>query len=223
MRRGAGAEHPFGGNDLGAGDKERGAALRLPDPDGEVGVQCDGAGGVIEHAFAAGVEEAFRRQVLGQDDVVAFQFDVVVGDGVHRHLRDGIAVDQAAHRDQHVFHIQGVVGGEEQVTLGQAGAEGAGTHPHRPDFAGGGVARAIDRPMPDPNDAGGAREQGGEGVADAEVFDGDVAVVRANARTRGEAGQGAEAALGVDGFKCIELGRREKRRQIERAYNRAGL
>ncbi len=66
---------------FGSGDDQGRAAVGLPFEGPEIGMQPHRAA-ALEIGLAAGVEEAFRRQSLGEQDVVAWQFDVVIDDGL---------------------------------------------------------------------------------------------------------------------------------------------
>ena len=63
-----------------------------------------------EGAAVAGVEIALGGQALGQQNVMGGQFDMPIGDGLHRHLRDGAAVHEVTDGDQHAVDEHGMVG-----------------------------------------------------------------------------------------------------------------
>jgi hypothetical protein len=73
-------------------------------------MQEDGAARGFEGMGVAGIEVALDRQTLRQDDRMAIQPDMDIGDGGGHDLADGGAVDQVLHRDEHVIHEDGMVG-----------------------------------------------------------------------------------------------------------------
>ncbi len=144
---------------------------------------------VVEHAAAAIVDEAFGRGALGQDDVVAVEFDVDVVDPVPAALLgDGVAVDQAAGGHQHAVDEHGVLGRDQQVAVRQPAAERAGAEADRLDGGIGGQEAPGVAAAADPADRAMRAGGGDEGVADGEAVD------RALALRGGD--QGARAVTG---------------------------
>jgi hypothetical protein len=147
--------------------------------------------GAVEAAAIAGVQVAFRLQAFGEQDVVAVQLDMPVGDAVHRHLRNRRAVGEAFDRDQHAVDRDGVAGTEPQRAMRQTRAERAGGDAVGPDFSWLPMTAAIDLAMAEPTHRGGAPVRGEHRVADAQSFDHNFAARGA------DAGAGAEALGGV--------------------------
>ena len=159
----------------------------------EVGVQRDCAA-IRERPAIAGVEIAFAGQSLGQQHVVRGKLHMVVRDRRHALLRDGGAVDEVAHRDQHAFDEHGMVGREQQITKRLAGGEGAGADAHRPDIVRARMQVAAQPPMAEPDHLGAAAAGEQHAVAGPQMLDRHVA------GRRGDAGAGGEAGVGFEGI-----------------------
>ena len=152
------------------------------------------AGRVVEGGAVAGVQIAFRRHAVGQQDVVAVELDVPIGDAVLLDLHHRLAVNEAAHGDQHLVFIQGleaerVTGREPQVGVGQSGAERAGGDVHRPHFAGLRMTGTVGVAMAEPADRSMGARRGDDEIADNEALHGDVAARGSDQRAGNKTGE----------------------------------
>ncbi len=92
------------------GDHDRRASLCLPHASAEIGMQRHDTAAIAERRTLPGVEEAFRRQSFGQQNVVPVKLDMEVVDGGAAKLHDRGIVDQVFDGDEGTFGQHGVVG-----------------------------------------------------------------------------------------------------------------
>ena len=117
----------------------------------EVRMQDHRRAGILEHAAIAGVQVALGRLALGQQNVVSFELDMVVGYGVALSLAlDAGAVDQQPRRDQSAVEQNGVVRRYQQVAAWCAVGECIGTEPDRLHLLGCRMAPQIEVALADP-------------------------------------------------------------------------
>ena len=102
--------------DLRPGYREAGTTEGFPHPS-HVGhrpierrVQPDRIVRFEKCAAIAGIEIGFHRKPLGEDDVMAIEFKVVVGNFRTRHLSDPTAVHQMANWDKHILGEDRMIG-----------------------------------------------------------------------------------------------------------------
>ncbi len=107
-------QHPYSIK-LGAGEDQWRAGQSIPQmrgippARGEIRVQRDWPIAIDEIEAVAGEEIRLSQQALCPQQVVMFQFDMVIRYRVHLHLLDAGAVDQVLDWDQHLVHKHGVI------------------------------------------------------------------------------------------------------------------
>ena len=126
-----------------------------------------------EEAAIAHLEVAFSRHVLGEDDVVALQFDVLVGDVVDILLNDRGAVDERHRWDQHLAqHVDAdrVAGRHAEVARRTIGPEGMCTDAHGHDLLPARVAATSGDAAAEPADRAMRARRRHYEVADGEIL-----------------------------------------------------
>jgi len=79
-----------------------------------------------------------------------WQFHMIIGHAIDRHLRDRAAIDQRLCRDQHRVDIHGMVGRQPKIAAWLAGTERAREDAYWPDLVRCRMARAVHVTMTDP-------------------------------------------------------------------------
>ena len=150
---------------------------------------------------------AFRRQVLGEQDVVVVELYVPIRHALDLDLRDRRAVDERTSRDQHlaadvdadrVARRDGEIAGRSarpERVRGDADRQ-RGLRPR--------VATEVERAVPEPADRPQRARTRHREVADGKVLDGDVAARRADAR----AGSVADGDGLVGELQRLDVGER---------------
>ena len=80
------------------------------------------------------------------------QLDVVVGDLVHRHLRNGSGIDQVPDGNQRAGYEERVVWRQPQIAMRDLTGERSGADADRPDRLRLRMPRAVHRARADPYD-----------------------------------------------------------------------
>ena len=177
-----------------------------------LGVRRPERGRVVEHAAAVVVDEALGRRALGDEHVVAVEFDVPVLDALDAGcLDDADAVDEELGRDQGAVHEHGVLGRHPEVARGHAVFERAGHKADRQhDRIAVGEAPGIGA-MADPADRAVRTGRRHDEVAGLKVFHRDIAgsgadqragAVAGGCKRRGVAGDGAVVGHGIGHASC---------------------
>jgi hypothetical protein len=133
---------------------------------------------------------ALGRQVVGDENVMAIEFDMPVADCVDFDRDDRRAVDEIADGDEHFaqeIDADRMAGRKVKVLRRPVGAEGVPSDPDRKNGAGIGMRAAIHLPMAEPLDwAQRARTRNDE-IAGLERLDRNIAARRADERAFDEA------------------------------------
>jgi hypothetical protein len=165
-----------------------------------IGIERAVFAGVVKHPAAVVVDETFRRRTLGQQHVVAVQFQMKILHRLHPiELHDAAPVHQRHRRHQHAVQEQRVLGRDEQVALRhpvrqRPGRDADGQHAPVAGDERAPVAAPAD-PAQRP-DGTGRRHQP---VADAQILDRNFPALGKDQRAPGIAGDddvGAGVAVG---------------------------
>ena len=154
----------------------RGIHIRMQDQ------RCIAVG---EHPPIAGVEVAFRRQRLGQQDVMRFKFDMVIRHGMTLIVaRDAGTVHQPPRQNQRIVEQHGMIRGHQQIAAWHPIGDRSGADQNRPHLLRCRMAGQIQMAGADPPYRPLGTGVGNYEVSDAQILDRDRAARRQDPRAQ---------------------------------------